>query len=267
MKLAIHGGLHLYSSLPEAEQTFARRCIGYRDRRVGNPQFSDKRSLGEIFFGATPAKLPLASFTALHIFPDGAFDESQSCDLERLWRDEDLLAAMNVWKPPRDWRSVWRLEKRFNRDGLLLFHEKIDYCQQYIQFFETGIVEAVDHGVASWSLHHSRVIPARHWEDGILRVLDPLMRAVELIGGKAPVGICLSVRDELEYASVSYEDDTIQRTLNNAGRTRLGIKSGLLTMPVTIADSMNEDIQSLLKPSFNALARAGGLPGSPRYPK
>lgn len=215
--------------------------------------------------GTTPAKLPLASFTAIHIFPAASFDETRSCDLERLWCDEELLAQLNVWEPPRNWRSMWRLEKRFNNDGLLLFHEKVDYCQQYIQIWETGIVEAVDHGVASWSLHNSRVIPGCHWEDGVLNILRPLMKAVELIGGEAPVGICLSIRDQLEYASVSYEADAIERKDDAAGRHRLGIKSGLLTMPVTIAGNMNEDLQSLMRPSFDALARAGGMPGSPRY--
>jgi hypothetical protein len=54
-KLAIHGGLHLYSSLPEREQTFARKCVAYRDKRVGNPKFEGKLKLGEMFFGKTPA--------------------------------------------------------------------------------------------------------------------------------------------------------------------------------------------------------------------
>src|SRR5258708_39837067 len=66
-KLSIHGGLHLYSSLPEHEQTFARKCLSFRDTRIGNPKDSKNR-LGDIFCNRTPAKLPLASFTAIHMF-------------------------------------------------------------------------------------------------------------------------------------------------------------------------------------------------------
>ena len=66
-KVAINGGLHLYSSLPEREQCFARKCLNYRDMRIGNPEDSKNR-LGDIFCGRTPAKLPLASFTPFTSF-------------------------------------------------------------------------------------------------------------------------------------------------------------------------------------------------------
>ena len=264
-KLAIHGGLHLYSSLPEHEQTFARKCLGYRDKRVGNPKSDPKNRLGDIYLNRTPAHLPNASFTAIHIFSAGSFDEGNTCDLDLLWSNEALLADLNSWEPPANWRHVWKLEKRFNNDGLLLFHDKIDYCEQYIQFHETGLIEAVDHGLPGWSLHHSRVIPAHHWENGVLGVLRPLLGALKMIGGGTPAAICLSIRDELEYATVSYDHDAIEKKDDAAGRHRVGIKEGLLTLPIAILSNFEEDLQILLKPCFDALARAGGVPGSPRY--
>jgi len=267
MKLAIHGGLHLYSSLPEPEQTFARKCINYRDKRVGKPTAERKEKLGEIFFDKTPVKLRLSSFTAIHIFPALAFEDGHVCDLDNLWNNDDLLSALSVWEPPTNWRHVWKLEKRFNNDGLLLFHDKTDFCGQYIQFHETGAVEAVDHELHSWSLTNSRIIPAAHWENGILSMLPPLLSALKAIGGGTPAAICISIRDELEYASVSYEHDAVKRTNDSGNRHRLGIKDGLLVLPLTIVSTFDEDIAVLLRPCFNALARAGGLPGSPRYGK
>lgn len=264
-KLAIHGGLHLYPSLPEREQTFTRKCLSYRDTRVGNPKRNDKDRLGEIFFGKTPAKLPLSSFTSIHIFSAGCFDESTIYDLDRIWNDENLLSELNAWEPPANWRHEWKLEKRFNSDGLLLFHEKIDYCQQYIQFKEQGIVEAVDHGLHDWSLH-ARKIPANHWENGILSILRPLLQALKLMGGETPVGICLSIRDDLEYMMVSYDPDAVKKRTDAAGGHRMGIKE-LLTMPLAILSDFDEDLQVLMKPCFDTLARSGGLPGSPRYAK
>lgn len=265
-KLAIHGGLHLYSSLPEKEQTFARKCIAYRDKRVGNPKAEQKLRLGDIFFGRTPAKLSLSSFTALHIFPAGAFDETSAYDLETLWEDEALLDELNAWEPATNWRDAWRLERRFNSDGMLLFFEKIDYCQQYIQFHHSGIIEAVDHELHNWALLHSRVIPAHDWEEGVLSILPPLLKALKRIGGTTPAGICISLRDDLEYASLSYEDIKDMREIA-PGRDRLGIREGLLTLPFTILSDFEEDLAVLMKPCFDALARAGGLPGSPRYAK
>jgi hypothetical protein len=242
--------------------------LNYRDVRIGNPKDDNyKNRMGEIFRQKTPAKLPLASFTVIHIFAAGCFDESSACDLSRLWNDENLLAELNGWEPPANWRHVWQLEKRFNSDGLLLFHEKIDYCNQYIQFSEHGIIEAVGHGLHGWSLH-TRTIPANHWENGILVILRPLLKALKRIGGETPAGICLSIRDDLEYMMVSYEPEAIKQSRDEAmRRPRMGIKEELLTMPPTILTDFQEDLDALMKPCFDALARAGGLPGSPRYMK
>jgi hypothetical protein len=258
--------LHLYSSLPPKEQTFARKCIAYRDKRVGNPKAERTLRLGEIFSGRTLPKLSLASFTAIHIFPAGAFDDASACDLEALWEDEELLEELNAWEPATNWRPAWRLERRFNSDGMLLFFGKIDYCEQYIQFHHSGIIEAVDHGLHDWTLLHSRVIPAHHWEEGVLSILPPLLKALKGIGGTTPAGICISLRDQLEYASLSYEDIKNKHEIS-VGRDRLGIREGLLTLPFTMLSDFEEGFAVLMKPSFDALARAGGLPVSPRYVK
>ena len=265
-KLSVHGVVNFYSSLPAQEQGFARKCLSYRDVRIGNPKDSKNR-LGDIFLNRTPAKLPLASFTVIHIFPTGCFNESTIRDLGRLWDDAALLEGLNVWEPPANWRHVWNLEKRFNNDGLLLFHDKIDYCQQYIQFTERGIIEAVDHGVHDWSLHH-RTIPAIHWENGILKILRPLLKALKLIGGETPAFVCLTIRDSLEYMTVSYDEDATKQNRDDAmKRHRMGIKEDLLTMPPAILSAFDEDLETLMKPCFDVLARAGGQPGSPRYRK
>ena len=162
---------------------------------------------------------------------------------------------------------MWQLEKRFNSDGLLLFHEKIDFCQQYIQFTERGIIEAVDHGVHDWALH-TRTIPGIHWENGILNILSPLLRALRLTGGETPAVICLSIRDSLEYMTISYDKDAIKQSRDEAMRRhRMGIKEDLLTLPVAILNNFDEDLVLLMKPCFDALAKAGGLPASPRFVK
>ena len=234
---------------------------------MGNPKSDPKNKLGDIFCNRTPAHLPLVSFTAIHIFPAGSFDEGSARNLDLLWNDEAILGELDCWEPPANWRHEWKLEKRFNSDGLLLFHDKIDYSQQYIQFHETGIIEAVDHGVPGWSLHNSRVIPGVHWENGVLGILRPLLGALKLIGGTTPAVICLSIRDDLEYATVSYDPDATEKKDGSAGRHRLGIKEGLLTLPIAMLSNFEEDLQTFVKPCFDALARAGGVPGSPRYAK
>ena len=263
-KLSVHGVVNLYSSLPAHEQSFARKCLSYRDVRIGNPKDSKNR-IGDIGFNRTPVKLSLSAFTVIHIFPTGCFSESTIRDLGRLWDDAELLEELNIWEPPANWRHGWNLEKRFNNEGLLLFHEKIDYSNQYIQFAERGIIEAVD--VHDWSFHH-RTIPAIHWENGILNILRSLLKALKLIGGETPAFICLSIRGSLEYMTVSYDEDAIEQNRDDAmKRHRMGIKEDLLTMPPAILSAFDEDLETLMKPCFDALARAGGQPRSPRYRK
>ncbi len=83
-----------------------------------------------------------------------------------------------------------------------------------------------------------------------------------------PVIICLSIRDSLEYMTVSYDEDAIKQSRDDAmKRHRMGIKEDLLTMPPAILTDFNEDLETLMKPCFDAVARAGGQPGSPRYLK
>ncbi len=101
--------------MPEVEQTFARKCQAYRDKRVGNPKSDPKNKLGDIFCNRTPAHLPLVSFTAIHIFPANSLDEGSACNLDLLWNAEELLGELNCWEPPANWRHVWKLEKRIQQ--------------------------------------------------------------------------------------------------------------------------------------------------------
>ncbi len=263
-KFSVNGVVHLYSSLPEHEQSFAQKCLCYRNVRIGNPKESP-RNLGDIYFERTPAKLPTSSFTVIHVFPTGCFQESTIYDFGRVWDDAPLLKELSAWVPPGYLRHGWKLERRFNNEGLLLFHDRIDSCEQYIQFTESGIIEAVDHGLHSWSFFH-KTIPGVHWENGILKILPSLLKALKRSGGATPAIICLSIRDSLEYMTVSYDEDAIRHGQDNASRRhRMGIKSDLLTMPPAFLTDFDEDLVTLMKPCFDALARAGGEPGSPRY--
>jgi hypothetical protein len=258
-----HGGVHIYNSPPEREETFVRKCLDHRDSRVGNPRGDGKQRLGEIFFGRTPAKLPLASFTALHLYPANCWDEGAAYDFTKVWDNEVLLKQLNCWEPPANWRRIWKLEKCFNKDGLLLFHDKVDYADQYIQFHQCGMIEAVDHGVHGWALH-TRTIPGTHWENGILNVFGALIGALHIMGGATPMIACLSIRDSLEYMTVSYDADVLRQTRDKAMRRhRMGIKEDMLTMQLVMIKDFEQDLATLIRPWFDALARAGGLPKSP----
>ena len=139
--------INLYSSLPEREQTFASKCLDYRDVRVGNPK-QEKNRLGEIFMRKTPVELLQSSFTAIHIFSTGCFEGHSQCDLGRIWTDDGLLATLNSWEPLQwskgelEWRGDWRLKKRFDSEGLLLPQVPVEQKWDRLTFLEQTCAKA-----------------------------------------------------------------------------------------------------------------------------
>jgi len=149
------------------------------------------------------------------------------------------------------------LKRRFNPDGLLLYHDKLDYSTQYIQFRNDGIVEAVDHGLMGEVLH-SRIIPGSDFELGLLRIVPAILGALRRIDARLPILMVVSLRGPFEYTKVSYASAP-------SADERMGLKDELLVLPPVVAPSFENDSLALLRPWFDALARAGGFAGSPRY--
>lgn len=238
--------------------SFEETCLEFRDKRVGGRGKDGKKVLGDIFTNKTPVKLPLSSlFVSIHAFPADAFDKGTRYDLAPLEHDQGALDALNAWEPPSNWRGVWSLKHHFNPDGLLLYHDKLDYCTQYIQFRNDGIVEAVDHGLMGAVLH-SKVIPGLEFELGMLRIVPAILDALHRIKVRLPVLVAVSLRGQFEYTKLSYSSV-------DSGEERMGLKDEFLLLPPVVARSFENDFLALLRPCFDALAQAGGFAGSPRY--
>jgi hypothetical protein len=170
-------GVREHAQASTAAPSFEEKCLDFRDTRVGGRGKDGKKALGDIYTNNTPAKIPLSSlFIAIHAFAANAFENGTRYDLALLENDQKTLDDLNAWEPPKNWRGSWNLKRRFNPDGLLLYHEDMDYCTQYIQFRNDGIVEAVDHGLMGDVLH-SKVIPGAEFERGLLRIVPAILCA------------------------------------------------------------------------------------------
>jgi hypothetical protein len=184
----IHGGMHLHSARLEDEESFTRKCLKYRDLRIGDSERKgSKTRSGDITDNNRFSKYVLY-YTAIHIFPAGCFDVGKAYDLERLWNDEALFKEMWAWEPRSNFRKLWKLEKRFTSEGVLLFRRENQYsehCEQYIHFAESGMIEAVDES-GKCCPGNSWIVPAFYWEKGILDILSPILKALKLIGGETP---------------------------------------------------------------------------------
>jgi nucleoside 2-deoxyribosyltransferase len=251
-------GAREHAQASSVAPSFEEKCLAFRDMRVGGRGKDGKNALGDIYTDKTPAKIPLSSlFIAIHAFPANAFDSGTRYDLTLLEQDQSTLDALNAWEPPKNWRGSWSLKRRFNPDGLLLFHDKMDYCTQYIQFRNDGIVEAVDHGLMRDVLH-SKVIPGPEFERGLSRIVPAILCALRRLNARLPILMVVSLRGPFEYSRVSYPSAP-------SSDERMGLKDELLLLPPVVASSFENDAVTVLRPWFDALARAGGFSGSPTY--
>src|SRR5262245_23509534 len=251
-------GAREHAQASTAAPSFEEKCLDFRDMRVGGKRKDGKKVMGDIYTGKTPVTIPQSSlFVAIHAFPANAFDDGTRYDLRLLEQDQEALAALNAWEPPKNWRGSWSLKRRFNTDGLLLYHDKVDYCTQYIQFRNDGIVEAVDNGLMGDVLH-SRVIPGSEFERGLLRIVPAIFGALRRFNAELPILVIVSLRGPFEYTRVSYPSVPFSDE-------RMGLKDELLLLPPVVARSFDNEAVALLRPWFDALARAGGFAGSPRY--
>ncbi len=209
-------------------------------------------------------------FTSIHVFCASCFDEDASVSLEKVWSDETLLVNLQNWLPHEHWKhrnGSWKIKKRFIDNGLLLYvgeDSPWSSKDQYIHFSEKGLIEFVDGELAGNSLH-SRVIEGTSFEQGVLCALDALISAMKMMNAQYPLAICLSIRYS-RGSSLLYDnkqaDEATKRThlLSTVDR-----EWPLLTLPITILQSDEDNLTTAMKLCFNRLARAGGYPGSPRY--
>ena len=298
-KVIIAQVAHIYNSdkalTDEAfdrDKRHAENCIAHRDRRVGNPA---KKIFGEIQSPNcenVPMRMPQPSLAIMvHVFPRQAFDPVTRLNLELLSENETFMAALNGWETTT-WNRPWKLKHRFNRDGLLLYHptdvnlsirparatapgvppsmpwvppsiratsSRDDYCDQYIQFHDNGIVEAVD-GELMAEVLHTMVIPGTLFEMGLRRIIPQVITSLQFVGASFPLHISISIRGNLEFAKVSYaESDIPDQTI--------GIKDELLVLPWLKLDNIPEMFDPILRPCFDFLARASGRPRSPNFDK
>jgi hypothetical protein len=248
----------LQDAAPDEDKQHFDRCIEFRDRRVGNPT---KKIFGDVRSGEIPVRM-LSPYlaTMVHVFHRSAFEESIRLDLDALSQNEKLLTGMNHWESPNKWKRPWKLKHRFNRDGFLLYHEgssSSDFCDQYIQFHDNGIVEAVD-GELMGEVLHTHVIPANEFEYGLLSIIPHLVKAEELLAATLPLVISIGIRGRLEYTKVSYGP-------SDSPLHDIGIKDNLLVLPWVKIDSFHIDLQPVMRRCFDYLARAGGRSRSPNF--
>lgn len=139
--------------------------------------------------------------------------------------------------------------RRYNFDGIISIHNnKVVYS--YLQFFRNGIIEAVDSSLFHWIQDNSLDFDVL--ENYLLNKLIPKLvdyiKFYEKISVEPPFVVALSL--------LGIKDITIDG--NKFDRDNL-------ILPEILVENYDENPDLFMKPIFDQIRNAAGLPGSPDY--
>lgn len=206
--------------------------------------------LSKIVADEAPVPLTEGPKMILHLVPFTAFDPSTRSDLLVLTKDMALLQPIGFGFD----------HHRFNLDGLLTYDVRrgATGADGYLQVFRNGCIEAVD---AYWvrATPDKPLIPSVAYEQKILQVLPKYLEIERRLGMQPPVVIMLTLHAVKGYAlAVS----TARSPFGGVSHT---IDRDTLVIPEVLLEDLNLDPVAIMRPIFDAVWNAAGLPRSMNY--
>lgn len=180
-----------------------------------------------------------------HVMPVNLFDPTTSVDISKLEnRKWESLPAFNLMRL----RSNY-----FNFDGYLIQDHNPETRKPfaYVQIFRGGAIEAVR------VLSDCKYIDNNFELNTIRQVIDYL-KIFRDLNVPTPVFIMLSLLGVKEYPLIPPPSISYLGRRNNIDRE-------LLPLPECMIDDFDVPIESALRPAFNALYQAAGMPRSFNY--
>lgn len=151
-------------------------------------------------------------------------------------------------------------DTRFNFDGFL--SGSTSMRGNYVQLFRTGAIEAVELqllDLPSWrkmtGFTGPDFISSHDLEDQLIKAVSTYTDIQQRLGIEPPVFVMVALLGvkgfRVTTSATMFGNDEIDRDA--------------LILPDVLMDNFGVDVRALLKPVFDAVAQAGGLPGSPSY--
>jgi hypothetical protein len=212
--------------------------------------------LVSIIAGQTPVPLTDNPKIVLHIVSFGGFDPGARLDLLPMWDANQLNKIHPV-------STTYGTSDRWNLDGILRWNVLMGDTKSsgYVQLFRNGTIEAVDAKIIQLPWPDTPGLPyimAEDVEDALCQVLPGYLAAQESIGVEPPILIMLTILGVSGHV-VAWREGGVGREYHQSID-----KNDLLTPEIQL-DSFACDPKAVLKPAFDAIANAGGLPYSRSY--
>lgn len=212
-------------------------------------QFRDNR-ISKIYANETPMFLYDNAKVALHLIPLSSFAPGQRYDLEKAYINRSNLEPI----------YSRGFTYRYNIDGLLIYteDEKRKMCS-YTQFFNNGIIEAVEGKYSYNETYNEKIIYASRYEEIIIKALSKYILFMKEMDIAPPFIVFINFINVKGYALSTGE--RIRREEIDI------IDRDILFLPEVFIEKYEINIGNTLKTTFDTLWNAAGFSGSKNYDK
>lgn len=207
--------------------------------------------VNRVIIGETPVRMSLDSKMILHLIPMNNFGNVRNENFHNYFVDKT---------PPRPMSSSGWNDK-INFDGFLSYspwHFDNKLNKSYVQFFKDGTVEAVDCTLLVTRNDGKKFIPSVAYERNIIKAVGDYLSIIKDLGFGTPIAVFISfigIKDYYlavdEYKLWQYDTQFIDRDE--------------LLIPEEIINDYNDDVSTILRPTFDAVWNAAGWDKSRNY--
>ncbi|WP_292368404.1 helix-turn-helix domain-containing protein [Methanoregula sp. UBA64] len=207
------------------------------------------RRIHSIHYGDSPLQTIETPKVILHVIPINAFDPQTLIDFTQYPEIIKDIATLTDYK----------LIGTFNSDGKVKIGkvgEKNPY--EYVQLFRNGIIESVGSNYLIGI--EDSCIPLTPFEEKIIDASKNYLLALKGLNIEGPIIIFLTLVGVQKFTRCTDKNryPMLERDIPQ-------IQKEILTLPEVMIEEYNENIENILKKTFDALANACGLEKSQNY--
>jgi hypothetical protein len=205
-----------------------------------------KERLKDIRENRIMAKLKECGKTIFHLIPFESFSSPKYYN---------ILEYLNIIKTLRK-NIFFQLYQSYNFDGLFYYLEKSDgKYKNYIQIFLNGIIEVAD---CLYISANEKILYIRDIEDEMIENLKGCLSFQKELGIKTPIIFYLTFLGAKGF-SIKWRD------FFHLNRNYISIDREDLMFPKIIVKDFDEDIEQMLRPTFDRIWNACGYEKSAFY--
>lgn len=225
-------------------QSVAKRIQDFRVERILNLNNSK-----------TPVSMPKETGKlVVHLIPFQSFNTQTNIDMQQLLQLKD---DTNNFRPvhSRGWSY------RVNLNGVIAYDGGGDDSYSYVQVYRNGIIEYVD-GAILWGKKDqdgNKVIPSRTMEEVPLQGIPLYLNILKSLDVVPPIFVFLTLigveGQRMGYSRFNYHFDDVP------------IADDILYLPEAVIENYDQELTSTLKPMFDLVWNACGIPHSLNFDK